>query len=91
MELLTVLIFVLLGWLFFKFLAVFFHVGGFLLALPFMIIGGVLSALLVGLVMIPLGIIAALAGILAIPIAIAVNILPYLLVGAGIYYLVKKL
>ena len=90
MEIIGVLIVVLIIIAFLKLLGVIFHAGVWVIALPFKIIGAVLGLLVMVVILVPLGIFGALASIIMIPIAIIIPLAPFILVGLGIWLLVKK-
>ena len=89
MEILAVLFFILLAVIFLKILAFVFHVGIFMLALPFKILAISLSAIIVALVLIPLGVIGGLAGLIILPLVIFIPLLPVLLIGVGLWLLLR--
>ena len=90
MELVSLLLIVLFAWLFIKLFAFFFHTAAALLILPFKLLAVGLASLLVIFVFVPLGFVAAIAGAVLAPLAILVPLLPFLLIGLGIYLLAKN-
>ena len=90
MEIIGVLIVVLIIIAFLKLLGVIFHAGVWVIALPFKIIGAVLGLLVMVVILVPLGIFGALASIIMIPIALIIPLAPFIVVGLGIWLLVKK-
>ncbi len=90
MELFIILFLFIGGWIFFKLLGVFFHVGITVLSIPFIVIGTILTVILGAFFIIQAGIIAGLAGILVIPLAILSPLLPVLLIVAGIIWLLRR-
>jgi len=89
-ALFAVLMFIVLAWIVLKIFAVLFHVSIFMIALPFKILGVILALLLVPFIAVPLGLFAGLAGLLLIPFAIAVPLLPLIIIGLGIWLLIKN-
>lgn len=90
MELVTLLLIVIVGWLVLKLFAGFFHVAIFALALPFKLLAIGIASLLVVFVAIPLGLVAALTGLIVAPFAIILPLAPFLLIGLGVYLLVRN-
>ena len=90
MNLIGVLLIILLTVVFLKILGLIFHAGIFVLALPFKILAVLLSALVFGLVLVPLGIVAGLASLIALPVVIAAPFLPILVLGGGLYLLFRN-
>ena len=73
-----------------KLLALILHTGVFLLTLPFKLLAAVLSVIVVFAVLIPLGVVGAIAGILIAPLALLVILLPFILIGLGIYLIANR-
>jgi len=71
-------------------LGLIFNAGIFMLALPFKLLAFFLSIILVVFVMIPIGIVGAAATVLLLPLAIIPPLVPYILLGVGLYYLLKR-
>ena len=90
MELIALLMIVLFSLVFFKILGLLFHTGMFLILLPFKILAVLFSALLVVFILVPLGIVGAIAGVFLAPFALLVIFLPVLLIIWGIYLLVRN-
>lgn len=90
MELISILFVILLAVIFLKILAVILHTGVFLLTLPFKILGILLSVIIVFAVLLPIGVVGAVAGILVAPLAILVVLLPFILVGLGLYLILNR-
>ncbi len=91
------MVFIVLAWVVLKLLALTFHVGIFMLTLPFKILGLVLAVVLTPLILIPLGLFAGLAGLFAgfaglvmLPFALLGPALPLILLGVGIWILLKR-
>ena len=90
MEIIAVLFIVLFAVIFLKIIAALLHVSIFMLTLPFKILAGVLSVIVVGVILIPLGLIAGIAGLILAPLALLLPLLPLLLIGGGIWFLLKN-
>jgi len=90
MELIGVLLLILLTVIFLKILGVIFHAGIFVLALPIKLLAMGLAGLVFGLVLLPLGIVAGLASLIVLPVVLIGPILPILLLGGGLYLLLKN-
>lgn len=90
MEIVAVLFVVLFAFIILKILGFFLHAGIFVLTLPFKILGVILSVLLFGLVLIPLGIAGVLVGLVMVPLTLLIFLSPFILVVIGIYLLLKK-
>ena len=90
MEIIGIIIAVLIIIAFLKLLSIIFHAGVWVIALPFKIIGAVIGALVMLVVLIPLGIFGLLASVIMIPIALIIPLIPFILIGFGIWLLVKK-
>jgi hypothetical protein len=82
MEIIIILAFIFFIWLIFKILAALFYTGAYLITLPFKIIFFILAII----ICIPLGIAGVLIGV----IGIIVPLLPFILLGAGLVYLLRK-
>ena len=87
MEIIALLLIVIFSIVILK---VFVHVGIFMITLPFKILSIVLSTLIVVLILIPLGIVGALAALIAIPFAILILLIPVALILWGVYLLGKS-
>ena len=90
MELMSLLLIILLAWLFFKMLGFIFNAAAFMIVFPLKLLALGLASLLVIFVLIPLGLVAGLAGIILAPLAVLVPLLPFLLIGVGLYLLMKN-
>ena len=89
MELIGALLLILLAVGFLKILGLIFHAGIFVLTLPLKILGVALSALVFAVVLVPLGIVSAIAGLIALPALLLGPLLPILLIGGALYLLFK--
>ncbi len=89
MELVSLLLIVLFAWLFIKLLAFFLNTAAFMLVLPLKLLAVGLASLLVIFVFVPLGFVAAIAGVVLAPLAILAPLFPFLLIGIGIYLLAR--
>ncbi|NOX88987.1 MAG: hypothetical protein GXO77_08175 [Calditrichaeota bacterium] len=89
-TLISILMFIVLAWIVLKIFGLVFHVGIFMLTLPFKILGIIIAVLLLPLILVPLGILAGLAGILMIPFALIGPLLPVALIGLGIWALLRR-
>lgn len=90
MEIIGILIGVLIIILLLKLLGFLFHAGIWAITLPFKIIGVIIGAIITVAVLIPLGIFGAIASIILIPFVLIIPLTPFLLVGLGIWLLVRK-
>lgn len=90
MEIIGILIAVLIIIAFLKLIGLLFHAGVWVIALPFKILFGVIGAIIMIAVLIPLGVIGAIASIIVIPFALLVPLAPFLLIGLGVWLLVRK-
>jgi len=90
MEIIGIIIAVLIIIVFLKLLGILFHAGVWVIALPFKIIGAVIGVIITLIVLVPLGVFGALASIIIIPFALIIPLAPFLLVGLGIWLLVRK-
>ena len=90
MEIIGILIAVVIIIIFLKLLGILFHAGVWAIALPFKIIGAVIGVIITLVVLIPLGIFGALTSIFIIPLALIIPLAPFLLIGLGIWLLVRK-
>ncbi|RMD94976.1 MAG: hypothetical protein D6814_13905 [Calditrichaeota bacterium] len=89
MELFTVLLIIVLAWAFFKIFAIFFNLAAFALIWPIKLFALALAGFLVIFLLIPLGFVAGIAGLVLAPLAILIPLLPFLLIGAGIFLVLK--
>lgn len=89
MEVIAILLFVLFGVLFLKILGALFHVGIFVLTLPFKLLAFVFSGLVVFLVLIPLGVVAGLASLVVLPFALLTPLLPIALIGFAVWIFLR--
>ena len=90
MEVIAVLLIILFSIIFLKILALMFHVGIFMLTLPFKLLAVLVSVLLVVFVLIPIGVVGGLVGLILLPLTILIPILPLALILMGLYFLLKK-
>ena len=90
MEIIGVILAVLIIVAFLKLICIIFHAGVWVIALPFKIIVAVIGSLIMLAIFIPLGVLGILASVIMIPIAIIIPLTPFILVGLGIWLLVKK-
>ena len=90
MEVIAVLLIILFSIIFLKILALLFHVGIFMLTLPFKLLAVLLSVLFVVFVLIPIGLVGGLVGLILLPLTILIPILPLALILVGLYFLLKK-
>ncbi len=90
-ALLLVLIFFVLAVITLKVLAVLLHVGIFMLTLPFKLLGLLIAFILLPLIALPLGLLAGLAGIILLPLTILLPLLPIILIGLGLWALLRNI
>lgn len=90
MELISALLIILLAVVFLKVLGLIFHAGIFVLAIPIKLLAVALSALIFAVVFVPLGVVTGLAGLIVLPVVLIGPILPLLLLGGGLYLLLKN-
>lgn len=90
MEIISILLIVLLGIFFLKLFALFFQAGIWVIALPFKILAFLISTVVIVAVLIPLGIVAGLLSIIVLPLALIGPLLPFLLLGLGLWLFLKK-
>jgi len=90
MELVSVLLIVFIAFIILKLFAAFFHAGVWLLALPFKLLAVLLSSVIVVFVLVPLGVVAGLVGLLAVPFALLILLAPFLLLAAGLWLLMRR-
>ncbi len=91
MELLIgLMIFVVLAWIVLKLFAVVFHVGIFVLTLPFKLLGLLLALLLTPLILLPLGLLGGIVSLIALPLVVLAPIVPLLLIGLGLWIILKN-
>ncbi len=89
MEIITILFIVLLAIVFMKILAFSLHVGIALLTLPLKLLAVAFASVVVAFVLVPLGVVAGLVGIFVLPFALAIPLLPVLLVLGGLWLLFR--
>ena len=82
MEIIIILAALFCFWLIFKILAALFYAGAYLITLPFKIIFTILAII----ICIPLGIAGVLIGI----VGIIIPLLPFILLAAGLVYLLRR-
>ena len=90
MEIIAVLLIILFSFIILKILAFFLHAGVFMLTFPFKILGVILSVLLVGLILIPLGLAGVLVSLILIQLGLLVFLSPFILLVIGIILLLKN-
>jgi len=90
MEIVAVLFIILFAMVFLKILAALLHISVFMLTLPFKILAAVLSVFVVGFILIPVGLIAGIASLIIIPFALLIPLFPVLLIGGGIWLLLRN-
>ena len=90
MELISALILILLVVVFLKILGVIFHAGIFVLVLPLKLLAIALSAIVFAVVLVPLGLVAGLAGLVVLPVVLIGPLLPFVLLGGGLYLLFRN-
>ena len=90
MEVLSVLLIAVFVVIFLKLFSILLHTGVFLLTLPIKILSVLLSLFVVLIVLVPVGIVGALAGLLAVPLIVVVLLLPFFLILYGIYLLINR-
>lgn len=90
MELFSILVILLGALLFLKVLSIVFNTGIFILMLPIKILAVLLSVFVVLLIALPLGIIGAVAGLLAVPLMAFFILLPVIMIFVGIFFLLKR-
>ena len=91
MEILALLLVFCFIYLFLKLFAFIFNAGVFLITLPFAILATLLSVIVVVAVMVPLGIVGALAGIVLVPFAFLGPVLPVVLIILGAVVLLRRM
>ncbi len=92
-ALIAIFVFMVLGWVILKIFAMFLHVGIFMITLPLKILGIVIALVLTPIILVPLGLLAGLAGIFGLilaPLTMLVPFLPLALIGVGIWFLLKR-
>lgn len=90
MEIIGILFIILVIWLIFKVAMGIFQAGFWLIALPFKLLA-LFIALIIGIVVIlPLTIVAGVIGLFALPLMILGGLLPFILVGAGLWLLLRR-
>lgn len=90
MEIIGILIAVIIILAFVKLLGLLFHAGVWVIALPFKILFAVIGAIITLAILVPLGVFGALASIIVIPLALLIPLAPFLLIGFGVWLLVRK-
>ncbi|WP_456407468.1 hypothetical protein [Caldithrix abyssi] len=83
-------VFIVVAWIVLKLLGLIFHAGIFMLTLPFKLLGLVIALILTPLILIPMGLLAGLTAILILPLAIIGPALPFVLIGLGIWAILRK-
>jgi len=90
MELIGILFFIFTALIFLKILGLVFHAGIFMLTLPLKLLAIGLAGLIMFLVLIPMGIVAGVAGLIVLPAVLIGPFLPILLLGGGLYLLLRN-
>ncbi|MEJ2544037.1 MAG: hypothetical protein P8Y99_08210 [Calditrichaceae bacterium] len=90
MEIIGILIAVVIIIAFVKLLGILFHAGVWVIALPFKILFAVIGAIISVAIFVPLGVFGVLASIIVIPLALIIPLAPFLIIGLGIWLLVRK-
>lgn len=89
MEFITFLFILALVLLCFKALGLILKTGFFLLSLPILIIASIVVAVVI-FALIPVALVTGLIAVILAPIGLLAPVLPLLLIGFGIYLLVKR-
>ena len=90
MELIALLFIAALALLFLKFFAFFFNIAIFAIALPFKILAFVLATLIGVILLVPLGLFVGLIGILIAPLAILAALIPFILIAIGLVLIFRN-
>lgn len=90
MEILSLLLILAFVVVFLKIFSVLLNTGIFLLTLPIKILAVFLSTFIVLVVLLPLGIIGAIAGLLVAPFLLLTILVPVILIIFGIFLLINK-
>jgi len=90
MEILSLLLILAFVVVFLKIFSVLLNTGIFLLTLPIKILAVFLSTFIVLVVLLPLGIIGAIAGLLVAPFLLLTILVPVILIIYGIFLLINK-
>lgn len=90
MEIVSIVLIFLIAIVILKLVGVIFHAGIFMIALPFKLLALALSGIVVVLVLIPLGVVAGLIGLIALPLAILGPFLPFILIALGLWALLRR-
>jgi hypothetical protein len=90
MEIIGIIIAVVIIIAFVKLLGILFHAGVWVIALPFKILFAVIGAIISVAIFVPLGVFGVLASIIVIPLALIIPLAPFLIIGLGIWLLVRK-
>jgi len=87
-----VVLFCVLGvaWLVLKIIGAIFHLTFVALALPFQLLAAVGAVLLCVILIIPFAVIAGVLGILLAPLLLIVSLLPFILIGFGLLFLLRR-
>ena len=78
------------AWLVLKIVGALFHLTFAALALPFQLLAAVGAVLLSAILIIPFAILAGVLGILLAPLLLIVPLLPFILIGFGLLFLLKR-
>lgn len=90
MGFIGVLFFILTAFILLKSLGLVFHAGIFMLTLPIKLLALGLAGLLMVFIFIPLGIVAGVASLIVLPAVIVGPFLPLLLLGGGLFLLLRN-
>ena len=90
MGLIGILFFILTALIFLIVLGLIFHAGIFMLTLPLKLLALALAGLIMFLVLIPMGVVAGVAGLIVLPVVLIGPLLPLLLLGGGLFLLLRN-
>jgi hypothetical protein len=90
MEIIAILVAVLVIVIIFKIIFAILHIGFWALTLPFKILGALLGLIIFFVVLIPAGIVALLAGLVVVPIALIIPLLPVIAIAFGLWLLMRN-
>lgn len=90
LELIAICVIALAAFVVLKVLLFIFKAGFWALTLPLQIFFGVLAAIFVVVLIVPLLLLAGIFGLVLAPFALLVPLLPILLIAGGIYLLLKS-
>jgi hypothetical protein len=89
-EIVVLLCILGVAWLVLKIIGAIFHLTFAALALPFQILAAVGAVLLSVILIIPFAILAGVLGILLAPLLLIVPLLPFILIGFGLFLLLRR-